>query len=134
MQQYAKFSFTITKPTYIPEGYIQVDENYSIENEAKEPVVSLNYSDGEFVFWTNQQKINQKDIMEEMQEAGPFEKSETYSLNGVQFDYVSSNDESASFRGGMRVTVPEKGYKIVMFAEVLTKEEMEKVLLSMIEK
>lgn len=134
VQQYAKFSFTITKPTYIPKGYKQVDESYSIENKGEEPVVSLNYSDGDSVFWTNQEKINQKDIMEEMLEDGSYEKSETYSLNGLQFDFVSSKDGSASFGGGIRVTVPEKGYKIVMFAEVLSKEEMEKVLLSMVEK
>lgn len=35
---------------------------------------------------------------------------------------------------GMRVTVPEKGYKIILIADKLSKEEMEKVLLSMVEK
>ncbi|KIO67077.1 hypothetical protein B4065_2108 [Caldibacillus thermoamylovorans] len=35
---------------------------------------------------------------------------------------------------GMRVTVPEKGYKITLIADKLSKEEMEKILLSMVEK
>ncbi|GAA0439096.1 hypothetical protein GCM10008983_14980 [Lentibacillus halophilus] len=134
VQQQAKFSFTITKPTYIPESYNQIGENYSIENVDEEPVVSLNYSNGEYLFWTQQVNINQKDIMEEMLGDGPYKKSETYSSNGLQFDVVSPKDESASFRGGMRVAVPEKDYKIVMFAEALSKEKMEKVLLSMVEK
>nr|WP_249315528.1 DUF4367 domain-containing protein [Bacillus sp. FJAT-49711] len=134
VEQYAKFSFPITKPTYIPEGYKQVDENYSIENVGEEPVVSLGFSDGKSLFWTSQEKINQKDTMEDMLETSPYEKSKTYSLNGLQFDLVSPKDGSASFKGGMRVSVPEKGYKIVIFAEVLSKEEMEKVLLSMVEK
>ena len=73
--------------------------------------------------------INQKvDI--EMQETGFFVKNDSYSLNGFQFDFVSSKEEKV----GIRVTVPEKGYKIVLIADVLSKEEMEKVLMSMIEK
>lgn len=122
-------SYTITKPTYITEGYKQVDENFIIYNEGEEPVVSLNYSDGETFFSTKQMNINQK-IDIEMQETGFFEKTESYSLNGFEFDYFYSKEE----RVGMRVTVPEKGYKIVLIANVLSKEEMQKVLLSMVEK
>ncbi|NYE09622.1 hypothetical protein F4694_006525 [Bacillus niacini] len=126
-QQYA--SYTITKPTYIPEGYKQVEENYSLQNVDEEPVVSLDYSNGGSTFSTKQLEINQKaDI--ELEETGFFEKPKSYSLNGFQFDYVSSKDPWV----GMRVTVPEKGYKIVLIADKLSKVEMEKVLLSMIEK
>ncbi|MFS0824722.1 DUF4367 domain-containing protein [Bacillus sp. 1P02SD] len=131
-QQLASFPFT--KPTYIPEGYKQDYENYNLENVGEEPVVSLNYTNGTSLFWTNQEKINQKDVMEEMLETGPYEKSDTYTLNGLQFDFVSPKDGGASFSAGMRVAVPEKGYKIVIFAEALSKEEMEKILLSMVGK
>ncbi|MGJ7922882.1 hypothetical protein [Neobacillus sp. LXY-4] len=44
-------------------------------------------------------------------------------------DYLSPKEEW----GVMRVTVLEKGYKIILTADNLSKEEMEKVLLSMIE-
>ncbi len=126
-QQYA--SYTITKPTYIPEGYKQVDESFAIYNEGEEPVSSFDYRKGEFGFSTQQLKINQKDGIENHAD-GFFEKPESYSLNGFAFDYVYSKEE----RVGMRVTVPDKGYKVVIIAEQLSKEEMEKVLLSMVEK
>jgi hypothetical protein len=125
-QQYA--SYTISKPAYIPEGYKQVGENFLISNEGEEPVALFEYSEGEFGFSTNQQKINQTDDLERLFD---FEKTESYSLNGFEFVYVSSKELN---KNGIRVTVPDGGYKIIMSADILSKEEMEKVLLSMIEK
>lgn len=123
-------SFTFTKPTYIPSGYNQIDENYLMSNASEEPVVSLNFSNGESGFSTQQLNLNQQADLE-LEESGIFEKSVSYSLNGFQFDYVSSKEEWPW--DGMRMTVPEKGYKIIIIADVLSKEEMEKVLLSMVE-
>jgi hypothetical protein len=128
-QQYASFPFT--KPTYIPEGYKQVEESYPMSNESEEPVVSLDYSNGESEFSTQQLNINQKVDLEK-EEIGFFDKTESYTLNGLQFDYISSKEEWPM--AGMRLTVPDKGYKIIITANGLSKEEMEKVLLSMIEK
>lgn len=128
-QQMASFPFT--KPTYLPEGYKQVDESYPMRNESEEPVVSLNYSNGESEFSTQQVNINQK-VDLELGETDFFGKPESYSLNGFQFEYVSSKEEWPW--DGMKVTVPEKGYKIILITDVLSKEEMEKILLSMIEK
>lgn len=128
-QQLASFPFT--KPTYIPDGYKQVDESYPMINASEEPVVSLNFSNGESGFSTQQLNINQKADLE-LEESGFFESTVSYSLNGFQFDYVSSKEEWPW--DGMRITVPKKGYKIILTAEVLPKEEMEKVLLSMVEK
>ncbi|MEH7109838.1 DUF4367 domain-containing protein [Bacillus sp. JJ1764] len=124
-QQYT--GFTITKPTYIPEGYKQVGESYPFDNGQK-PVVSLDYSKGDSMFTTQQLKLTQiADI--EKPESGFFEKTETYSLNGFEFDYVSSKGGWV----GVRVKVPEKGYKIILTSDKLSKNEMENVLLSMIE-
>ena len=119
-------SFKITKPTYLPKGYKQTGEGLSLKEEdiGKEPTFNLNYSNGESVFWIQQFNMNRKSDIEK----GSFiENPEIYSLDGFQIEYVSS-----SYNAGMRVTVPEKGCIIVMFAEVLSKEEMEKVLLSMV--
>ncbi|QTN00314.1 hypothetical protein ERJ70_14000 [Sediminibacillus dalangtanensis] len=126
-------SFPFTKPKYLPEGYTKNGESYPMQNSNSEPAVSLDFSNGEFVFWTKQVNINQKDFLADMQETGLFKKDTTYRLNGFQFDYISTKDKSVGMKYGMRVTVPEKGYKIVLFAESLSKEEMEKVLLSMVE-
>lgn len=55
-QQLASFPFT--KPTYIPEGYEQVDESYPMRNESEEPVVSMNYSNGDSFFDTTVEHIS----------------------------------------------------------------------------
>jgi succinate dehydrogenase flavin-adding protein (antitoxin of CptAB toxin-antitoxin module) len=124
-------SFPFTKPTYIPEGYKQVDESYPMRSGSEEPVVLLNYSNGECEFSTQQVNMSQK-VDLELGETDFFGKSKTYSLNGFQFEYVSSKEEWPW--DGMRVTVPEKGYKIIITADGLSKGDMEKVLFSMIEK
>lgn len=111
-------SFPFTKPTYIPEGYKQVDERYPMRNGSEEPVVLLNFSNGESEFSTQQLNVNQKADLE-LKESGFFEKTESYSLHGVQFDYVSSKEKW--IWDGMRVTVPEKGYKIIIIADGLSK-------------
>lgn len=129
-QQLASFPLT-KKPAFLPEGYKLDFESYGIANKGEEPVVSFDYSKGESWFNTQQLKINQLTDLEKP-EAGLFEKTESYSLNGFQFDYVSK--EQSQWLGGLRITVPEKGYKIVLITDKLSKEEMEKVLLSMIEK
>ncbi|MFQ3545794.1 DUF4367 domain-containing protein [Halobacillus rhizosphaerae] len=126
-QQLASFPFT--KPTYLPEGYKKVSENYSIHDGSEEPVVDLGYSNGETNFSLLQMDISQEDYLVDMQEAG---KTNTYSLNGFKFEYISTQDKSFSTKVGMRVVVPEKGYKIILSTEVLSKKEMEKVLLSMV--
>jgi hypothetical protein len=127
-QHYA--SYTISKPAYIPEGYKQVGESFSMSNEGEEPVAWLDYSKGEFGFQTYQQKINQKNDVDYLFHS---EKTESYSLNGFEFVYVNSEEANKT---GLRVTVPDGGYKITMIADTdtLSKEEMENVLLSMIEK
>ncbi|MCF2648991.1 DUF4367 domain-containing protein [Niallia sp. Sow4_A1] len=124
-------SFPIIKPTYLPEGYKQVDESFAIYKEGEEPIVSLEYSDGASRISTQQLNVNQKADLE-MEESGFFEQPDSYFINGFQVDYVSPSDEWPFV--GMRVIVPEKGYKIILTADTMSKEEMEKVLLSMIEK
>ncbi|RDI41081.1 DUF4367 domain-containing protein [Falsibacillus pallidus] len=127
-QQLASFPFT--NPSYLPKGYQLVDKNYISQKPEDEPVVSSNYSDGKSFFWTKQMNLKQKDDLETPQK---IENTESYSLNGYQFKFVTFDDESFNMKVGLRVTVPQKGYKIVMLAEELPKQEMEKVLISMIE-
>jgi hypothetical protein len=129
-QQLASFPLT-KEPAFLPEGYKLVSESYGIANNGEEPVVSFDYRKGESWFNTQQLKINQLTDLEKP-EAGLFEKTESYSLNGFEFDYVSK--EQSQWLAGLRITVPEKGYKIVLITDKLSKDEMEKVLLSMIEK
>jgi len=120
----------IEKPTYIPVEYKLDQENYGITNKGEEPVVGFYYSRGESWFTTQQLKKTQISDFEKS-ESDLFERSVSYTLNGFQFEYVSKNQ--SKWLDGLRVTVPEKGYKIILTATDLSKEEMEKVLLSMIE-
>lgn len=122
-------SFDFTEPTYIPEGYKQVNENYFSANAKEEPVFSIDFSNGKSDFTIQQIKIGQISDME-LKETGFFEKPESYSLNGFHFDYVPANVEWPL--NGMRVSFPKEGYKVIILADELSKEEMEKVSLSMI--
>ncbi|WP_312098239.1 DUF4367 domain-containing protein [Niallia sp.] len=124
-------SFPIIKPTYIPDGYEQVDESFAIQKEGEESVVSLDYSDGKSEFSTIQLKINQS-VDLEWEEGGFFDQAKPYSLHGFQVDYAPPSEEWPWV--GMRITVPNKGYRIILTADTMSKEEMEKVLLSMIGK
>ncbi len=129
IQAQALASYSITKPTYLPEGYKQDNESFSIEKKGEEPVVELDFSNGEYKYSTDQLGIDKTHGLEEYTWKDANE-AESYALNGFEFYYVKSEEENFT---GMRVTVPEKGYKIIMSADHLSKEEMEKVLLSMVE-
>ncbi|MFP7298739.1 hypothetical protein [Neobacillus niacini] len=120
-------SFPIIKPIYIPDGYNKVYEGFEQRKISEEPSTSLQYRSGESLLVIEQHNKNQIAPIEEP-DAGVFEKIETYVLEGYHFEF-STEGEMA----GMRVTVPEEGYKLILTANHVSKEEMEKVLLSMIE-
>jgi hypothetical protein len=121
-------SFPVTKPSYTPKDYKQTDQSFAILQEGEEPIVKLSYRKGDSEITIQQLSTNQMaDI--ESQAAGLFKQTTTYSLNGKKFDYASQKGDM----DGMRLTVPNKDYKIVLTTTNLTKKEMEKVLLSMVE-
>lgn len=118
-------NFTFVKPAYIPEGYKLVEEDYG-EPEFGEFDYILEYTNGESSIQTTQANTNVK-----IYEDGFLEKAESYSSNGYQFKYAPANEDWSY--NIMRVTVPEKAYKIIINADELSKNEMEKILLSMVE-
>jgi hypothetical protein len=127
VQQLASFPFI--KPTYIPEGYNKVYEGFDLRKSSEEPNTSLQYENGESFFLLEQHNKNQIAPIEEPV-AGYFNTPpESYYLNEFEFEYFPPKEGW----GGMRVTVPEEGYKLILTANQLPKEEMEKILLSMIE-
>ncbi|MGP7817008.1 sigma-70 family RNA polymerase sigma factor [Niallia sp. 01092] len=125
-------SYPINRPTYIPEGYkLEWEKAQTSENNiGHDPTVTLQYRSEKFGgFITEQQKIDDqvKDTIEEWH----FEHTESYERNGYTMDYCYYSSSNIT---GMRITVPDKKYKIVMIADTLSKEEMEKILFSMVEK
>ncbi|GGD18573.1 DUF4367 domain-containing protein [Pontibacillus salipaludis] len=121
-------SYTVTQPTYVPEGYKQTKENFFITGEGDEPVVTFDYSKGDVGYTTYQQEINQTDDFEYIW--GNFENTKSYSLSGHEFIFKYSEENQAT---GLRVKVPDQGFKITLLADTLSKEEAEKVVLSMLE-
>ncbi|MHC0036386.1 hypothetical protein [Pseudoneobacillus sp. C159] len=125
--------YPIQFPTYVPKGYQLVfakantDEGSPTEN----PVVQMEYLSGEFGF---RMFILSNETEDEVSRRS-FERVDSYSYKGYSLDYAHSSDTNVS---GMRISVPEKGqqsaYKIVMIADILPKEEMEKIILSVVEK
>ncbi|QST00859.1 hypothetical protein IMZ31_04610 [Pontibacillus sp. ALD_SL1] len=121
-------SYTVTQPTYVPKGYIQTKESFFIKEEGDEPVVTFDYSEGRFGYTTYQQEINQTDDFEYIW--GNLGNTNSYSLKGYEFTFKYSEENKET---GLRVKVPGQGYKITLLADRLSKEEAEKVVLSMIE-
>ena len=122
--------YPIKHPSYVPEGYVLESEEARTEemNVAGDPIVEFQYRGEEFGFRTTTQKIGQNRAGE--LESLRYDHIKEYTLNGFKFEFAMYNDSNVQ---GMRVTIPEEGYEITMTADILSKEEMEKILLSMVE-
>jgi hypothetical protein len=125
-------AYPIEYPSYVPEGY---DLKFTeVETEdlgtPDQPIILMDYAKGEFAL----RLIYSPFVHGEEDEITrrSFQHKEEYVKNEYQLEYYS-DDTNVS---GMRMTIPgngsEKAYKVIMIADVLTKEEMEKVLLSII--
>lgn len=122
-------SYPINKPAYVPEGYYleKVEARTKENNIGKDPVVRIYYDNGENLFYSVTEKLdsNEKDEIERR-----FAHFDFYKVKKYKLVYAYSDDTNIK---GMRIEVPDQGYKINMITDVLSKEEMEKVLLSMVE-
>ncbi|WP_062106462.1 hypothetical protein [Bacillus niameyensis] len=124
-------SYPIKRPTFVPEGYVSIREEAHTEqaNVGKDPRVLLEYQqkDGEFNFITVTEKIDKSIGL------GIYNNLDTYQLKGYTFEHAYGYKDGLGNVQTMRVTIPEKDYQITIDAALLSKEEMEKVLLSMVE-
>ncbi|SMQ81036.1 hypothetical protein SAMN05444673_4102 [Bacillus sp. OV166] len=121
--------FPIFKPTYIPEGYVYKETTIRPKTGffRKDPSVELEYQKGEFGFWATQAKTGQEDGFALWE----FQYTDSYTLKGYTLEYRHSEDSNIQ---GIKVNVPKEGIEIFILADRLSKEEMEKILLSMVEK
>jgi hypothetical protein len=121
--------FPILKPAYIPEGYNFKETTIRPKTGffRKDPSVEMEYQKGESGFSTTQEKIGQKDWLEQWD----FQYTDSYTLKGYKLDFYFSDDTNIQ---GMKIALPEKEINIFIIADLLPKEEMEKILLSMVEK
>ncbi|MFB6728160.1 M56 family metallopeptidase [Bacillus mobilis] len=139
--------FQIKKPTYTIEGYNLKDEKvYYFIKRRPELIIELEYTNGKGNYIISQSQVfgESKDSFSH-QFVVP-ENIEQYELEGNQIFYAT--DHSDSNLQGMKMIVPEKGknsaYQIVIinhslenpgeavFDKNVNKEELEKVMLSML--
>lgn len=124
----AMVNYPINYPAYIPEGYELIEEEARTQEThvGENPVVDFKYRqiNGEFDFHTTTKKIDPTKKDELL-----YDHVNSYELNGYAFEHGYSDSNVQ----GMRIMIPEKGYEIKIDASLLSKEEMEKVLLSMVE-
>ncbi|MBS4210453.1 DUF4367 domain-containing protein [Bacillus sp. FJAT-50079] len=129
----AMVNYPIKRPAYIPDGYVLVEERAqtSEEHVGEDPVVVLQYQEeqGEFNFYTTTEKIDKS----KEDELKSYDHIDSYELDGYAFEHAYGYKNGLGNVQGMKVIVPEEGYEIIMHAAMLSKEEMEKVLLSMVE-
>lgn len=128
-------SYPINRPTFIPDGYELVEERAHTEEAhvGEDPEVILQYhqKQGEFNFYTTTQKIDKS--KEDALELQGYDHIDSYQLKGYTFEHAYGYNDGHGNVQSMRVTIPEEGYEIIIDAAILSKEEMEKVLLSMVE-
>lgn len=123
--------YPIRRPSFIPEGYQFRSEEINPKEmfrEEKSLFVEWRYSNGEFGFRTVQQPINDSELAK-----WAFDHIESYTINGYQLELAQYEDSNVQ---GMRIKIPEseinKPYEIVIIADLLSKEQMEEILLSMV--
>lgn len=129
----AMVNYPINHPSYIPKGYELIEEEArtTYAHPEEDPVVTLQYEqiDGEMNFYTITKKIDPT----KEDELTFYEQIDSYQLNGYDIEHAYDEGEYHSNVQGMRITIPEESYEILMHASLLSKEEMEKILLSMVE-
>jgi hypothetical protein len=133
-QAQAFASFPVAYPSYIPEGYELALESAELHEplDAKQnPIVQMEYKKGEFGFRIFQSPVHKGE--ENDFDLRGFEDKTEYTSNGIKFILGEYKDSNVK---GMKVTMPETEtsdeYQIVIIADVITKEDMEKIATSII--
>ncbi|RDI36897.1 hypothetical protein [Falsibacillus pallidus] len=127
--------FPVVKPTYIPEGYKLVSEEGKTTDSHpdQDPMVKIKYQKGEFGIYIKQLPLT---LESELPHAGWYaEDYDTYTVDGYTINHNHPSDTNVQ---RMMMKVPaangQKGYYIVMIGDLVSKEDMQKMLLSMVEK
>lgn len=132
-----KFPFPVKRPDYVPAGYtLTKEEATAASSTGTFSNVSFTYDqiDGEFGYRIIQSAIltGEQDEYSLWDADGKHE--EVYDLEGNQVKYAKEGKNVTM----MKMIVPEKGgnpsYQIFIIADMLQKEDLEKIALSMLEK
>jgi hypothetical protein len=131
-----KLPFPVKLPDYVPRSYMLMKEEAKTDSSkgTPDPIVSFTYkqSDGEFGFAIRLSAILSGEDDEYSRRVGNWVHEESYDLDGNQVKYAREGKNVTM----MKMIVPKKGaapsYQIFIIADILSKEEVEKIALSMI--
>ncbi|NRF94550.1 hypothetical protein HQN89_26960 [Paenibacillus frigoriresistens] len=130
-----KLHFPVKHPNYVPAGYTLKKEEAKAAG-TPEPIVSFTYkqTDGEFGFTIRQSAILTEEYDEYSKRVGNWAHDESYYLDGNQVKFTREGKNVSM----MKMIVPKKGisrsYQIFIIADILSKEDVEKIALSMVAK
>ncbi|MDZ5472012.1 hypothetical protein SM124_09665 [Bacillus sp. 31A1R] len=122
-------TYPMQKPSFVPEGYVLVNElaKTNEKNINQDPTIELHYEHGEFGYRIFQSSLSNKE--EDELERRVFDHKDSYTLENFTIDYEYSDGSKVK---GMRLTNTNQGYKIVIISDLLSQEELENILLSMV--
>jgi hypothetical protein len=117
----------IAYPSYVPEGYeLQLEEAKMNNNSLDNLLIQMKFKDGEYGFLLSQSLEGLEGSFDHM-----FDYKKTYHLDGIDFTLGIYEDSNVT---GLEMLVPKTNisdaYKVSIIADVLGKEDMEKILLS----
>ncbi|MEK3886206.1 hypothetical protein [Bacillus sp. FSL K6-3431] len=124
--------YTIQSPTYTSEGFSFLKEEISPDITIKnpKPIIISMYKNGEFGYSIHQSELlnNSRDPFEIR-----FDIIEQYQLHGNQVIFGKYSDSNVK---GMKMIIPAKegipAKQIVIIDDILNKEELEKIMLSLL--
>jgi hypothetical protein len=122
-------NFPITYPSYVPEGYVlQIEDAQMKETMSTiaSPLIRLEYKKGEYGLYIFQSAAGEEGQFEHM-----FEQKKTYYHDGIEF---IAGETAGSNVSGLKMVMPKSettaAYQISIIADLLDKNELEKILLS----
>lgn len=127
-------NYPIQYPTFVPEGYVldRIEAETEEGNPTGNPMVHMDYKKGEFGFRMITASLKKGEEDEITRRS--FKNIDSYSHKEYDIDYVYSDDSKVS---GMRLSIPSnnshEAYKILIIADILSKEEMERIILSAVQ-
>lgn len=129
----ALMGFPLHSPAYLPKGYEVEEEDidHDITLNHPKPIVRTKFMNGEFGFSVYQSELlkGNRDPFE-----WNFDTITPYKLAGNQLFYGEYNDSNVT---GMKMLVPAKdgkpAHQIVIIDDIQSKQEIEKIMLSLLE-
>ncbi|RLQ94286.1 hypothetical protein [Falsibacillus albus] len=124
--------YPVLLPTFIPDGYKIVSAKGSTKDESpnKDPFIKTQYMKGEFSIYVSQMPLSSKDLLPnafwyEYKKSTPFE------LDGNIVHY-NKDYNIQTMMVKVQDTADQKGYYLVLVGELITKDEMIKIMSSML--